>query len=503
MTTDRNDADATAVPRCAAGNLPEKRHRLPKAAGERSTVRAATDGRNAAKEEAMEGKFNRAGCAWFTAVCVASGAMVERAPAGTEVAPGPATTPIPRPMVWHEAAAIRPPEGVTWKLGSAVALHQGTLAVGAARDWDLGRDHGGVRLFMRDGASWRDAGEILHPSGDTQAQFGGSLALGPGTLVVGCPRDGARGFHAGGAFVYQRRGGRWLMQSSLQRPRAMAGDLAGTSVAIDGRTLVIGVPKADEGGLDTGAVEVFELRDDAWVHVETLTAPMPQVGCFFGLSVAVDGNTILVGAPGDDSDGPISGKVHVYRRSGKTWAWDASVGCPSGPRGWFGASVAAADGVAVVGAPRAARPGSDDSLVRGAAWILQRRNGRWACQHALVPELATEGDSAGCAVATDGRTIVLGATADSLRGDMAGAAFTFTRGTGSTAWRVQRLDPASIGIASLVGHGIAVDGPWLALGRLGDPEADPAPGEVTIFEALATRPLPDTTASGAARSGAP
>jgi hypothetical protein len=303
-------------------------------------------------------------------------------------------------------------------MGSAIAMDQGVLAVGPARDWDLGRDLGPVRLYVRDGTNWREGGDVGHPSGDTQSNFGGALALQAGTLVVGTPCDGARGFQAGAAFVYQRRGARWLLHASLHRPRAMASDLAGSAVAIDERTLVVGVPKADEGALDTGAVEVFELRDDTWVHATTLTAPTPQVGAFFGLSVAIDGNTIFVGSPGDDADGPIAGKVHIYRRTGKAWAWDSSVGCPTGPRGWFGASVTACEGVAAVGAPRAARPGSADARVRGAAWTLQRRNGRWSCDACLIPERAEEGDSIGCSVTTDGRTILLGATADSLRGDL-------------------------------------------------------------------------------------
>ena len=115
-----------------------------------------------------------------------------------------------------------------------------------------------------------------------------------------------------------------------------------------------------------------------------------------------------------------------------------------------------------------------------------------------MPARPEEGDSIGCAIATDGRTVVLGATADSVRGDLAGAAFAFTRQPGG-AWRQQRLDPLAIGPASLVGHGLAVDGRWIALGRLGDPEADPAPGEVTMYHAsaasIADRPSAATDAS--------
>ena len=432
----------------------------------------------------MEGTVRRVRWARLVAACAFAGAVVARAPASTEGSPGPGGEVAAASATWRQVAEVRPPAEASWALGSAVALRGDLLAVGPARDWDLGVDQGGVRLYAREALGWREAGELRHPASDTQAQFGGAIAIDGAFMAVAAPRDGTRGFQAGCVFVYQRRGARWLLHSTIMRPRAAAGDLAGTAVALDGRTLVIGVPKADEGGLDTGAVEVHELRDDAWVHAATLTAPSARVGSFFGIAVAIDGGTLFVGAPGDDDDGPIAGRVHVFRRTGKGWAWDGSAGCPTGPRGWFGASVAASDGLAVVGAPRAARPGAPDTLVRGAAWSLARRNGAWTCQQCFVPARPEEGDSIGCAIATDGRTVVVGATADSARGDLAGAAFAFTRQPGGV-WRQQRLDPLAIGASSLVGHGLAVDGRWIALGRLGDPEADPAPGEVTMFHANA------------------
>lgn len=451
----------------------------------------------------MEGTVRRVRWARVVVACASAGLVAARVPASTEGSPGPAGVEMRAPAPsWRQVSEIRPPDEADWSLGSAVAMRGDVLAVGPARDWDLGRDQGGVRLYARDGHGWHETGELRHPSSDMQAQFGGALAIDGPFLAIAAPRDGTRGFQAGCVFVHQRRGTRWMPHSTLLRPRAAAGDLAGTAIAIDGRTLAIGVPKADEGGLDTGAVEVWELRDDAWMHAATLTAPAPSVGSFFGISVAVDGGCIFVGAPGEDRDGPIAGRVHVFRRTGKGWTWDGSVGCPTGPRGWFGASVAAAQGLAVVGAPRAARPGAPDAPVRGAAWSLQRRNGAWICHQCFVPAQPEQGDSIGCAVATDGRTIVAGATADSVRGDLAGAAFAFTRQAGG-AWRQQRLDPIAIGPSSLVGHGLAVDGRWIAVGRLGDPEADPAPGEVTLFQGVAGTAVDRPAASNATTAGGP
>jgi hypothetical protein len=382
---------------------------------------------------------------------------------------------------------MRPPDAAAWQLGATVAMHADTLAVGPSHDWDLGQDHGGVRVFHMSGTRCEDAGEIRHPAADTQAFFGAAIALDAHCLAVGAPHDGTGGFQAGAVFVHERATSGWSLPQQLQRPHPMSGDLAGSAVALDANTLVIGVPKADVEGLDTGAAEVFERVDGAWAHAATLTAPQPRVGALFGLSVAVDTNVILVGAPGDDAAGPVAGRVHVFERAASGWRWTCDVECPAGPRGWFGASVAAARGLMVIGAPRALRSASGMAQARGAAWLLERSGDSWTCGARLVPSSSAEGDSLGCSAATDGGTIVLGATADGAQGRLAGCAFAFTR-RANGSWSCQRLDPSSAQPASLIGHGVAVHGRRIAVGRLGDPEADPAPGEVTVFERIDAAP---------------
>jgi|GEM_PF-2025209 len=444
----------------------------------------------------MESKKICALLARVVAVCTTVGAMVAWAPASTEGLPGSAasaTIALPWSS-WGEVAALRLPPETLGTLSSAVALSGDTLAVGPAHDWDLGEDHGGVRIFQCEqtrisngnysdgdqGQPWREVGELLHPSADIHTHFGASIALQGDTLVIGASHDSTQGFQAGAVFVYQRQGFGWFLQATLYRPHANAADYMGSSVHLQDDTLVVGVPKADQDGVDTGAVEVFQRHNQMWMHQATLCMPQPQIGSLFGLAVAIDGIRIFVGSPGDNTQGPIAGRAHVFQRTATGWQWEGSVGCPTGPRGWFGASIAAAEGRVVVGAPRAARTQGSASFVRGAAWILQKRDSVWVCGDILLPPNAEQGDSIGCSAATDGHTIVLGATADSAHGHQAGCAYAFTQEI-SGAWRSQRLDPRSVEPESLIGHGLAVDGRWMAVGRLGNPEADPAPGEVSIF----------------------
>ena len=433
----------------------------------------------------MDGGNRRALAARVVAACAAAGVMAARAPATTEGAPGPATgLPMQAVTAWRPSASIEPGDPSEWAIGSAVAIHGDMLAVGPARDWDIGEDRGGVRLFRRSGEAWREAGALMHPSLDVHANFGAALAMSDMHLAVGSPRDGTDGFESGAVFMFRRQGPGWIAEGTLARPDASTSDLMGSSVAISGDALVVGCPKADVGALDTGCVEVFRRVDGVWRHEATLTAPEPQIGALFGLSVAIDGPVLLVGAPGDAAQGSAAGRVHLFVRDAEAWRWDGSIGCPAGARSWFGASVAACRGLLVAGAPRATRPDAR-GFVRGAAWILEHGESGWAAGDMLVPSDPATGDAIGCAAATDGTTVVLGATADDQRGPLVGCGFAFDRRGG--AWSVQRLDPPQVTESSLVGHGVAVDGPWIALGRLGNPEETPGPGRVDLFRAVTRR----------------
>lgn len=426
----------------------------------------------------MDGGNHCARTARAVAACAAAVALTVRAPAAMDGAPESAFAAGTSVVGWRATASIVPPGSASWSLGPTVALHGNTLAVGPARDWDLGQDLGGVRLYRLDHAGWREDAALMHPSADIHANFGAALALTDLHLAIGSPRDALAGFESGSVHVFRRHASGWVAQATLMRPEASTSDLLGCSVAMHGDTLVAGAPKADAGALDTGCVEVFRCIDGAWLHEATLVAPDPQIGALFGLSVAIDGDTIMVGTPGDSAQGPAAGRVHVFIRSGHEWRWDGSVGCPAGARAWFGASVAGARGLWIAGAPRATRP-DPVGFIRGAAWRIDRIGGRWQAVDILIPSDAATGDAIGCSAATDGRSVVLGATADGWRGDLAGCAFVFE--AGPNGWSCQRLDPPQSGADALVGHGVALDGGWIALGRLGNPEETPGPGRVDLF----------------------
>ena len=99
-----------------------------------------------------------------------------------------------------------------------------------------------------------------------------------------------------------------------------------------------------------GFVHVFRYSKGVWAHEAELTAPVQQFRAFFGRSIAIDGNTLVLGARGDDDDG---GAVYVFRRAGGVWAQEARVAAPDREPGWtyyFGESVAIDGETMVIGA---------------------------------------------------------------------------------------------------------------------------------------------------------
>jgi hypothetical protein len=148
------------------------------------------------------------------------------------------------------------------------------------------------------------------------ALFGNSVAILGETVVVGAPRDaGATGSNLGSAYVFVRSGGVWSQQQRLEASDAAERDLFGTSVAISGETVVVGTD-GDDGpaGNDQGSAYVFVRSGGVWSQQQKLENPDPTGGEFFGISVAISGETIVVGTP-EDEDGAAGvdqGSAYVF-----------------------------------------------------------------------------------------------------------------------------------------------------------------------------------------------
>jgi hypothetical protein len=228
---------------------------------------------------------------------------------------------------------------------------------------------------------------------------------------------------AGSAYVFKREGASWTQQAKLTASDGAEGDAFGISVAVAGQTVIVGADMDDDMGQDSGSAYVFVQDGSAWVEEAKLLAKDGQKGDQFGASVAISGNIAVVGAPGADLAGTDLGAAYVFRYNGGNWNEGDKLIAGDGKEGdLFGASVSISADYVVVGAP-----GADGS---GALYIFKFDGSRWILEGKVNPADAAPGQDFGGSVSISGDAILSGAMGDD---DQAGAAYAFTIDTYHTA----------------------------------------------------------------------
>jgi len=363
-------------------------------------------------------------------------------------------------------------------LGQAVAFDGSSILAGApTKSSTRGAayvfafvQNGSVRLTADDGAAGDVAGYSVAVSGDT--------------AVVGAPFDDAAGQsvnqNRGAAYVFVRSGQTWSFQAKLAASDGVFGDEFGTSVAVSGNTAIVGAPRADTGqNLDHGAAYVFTRSGTTWTQSPArLQADDATSGDLFGVSVALEGDTAAVGAFNDnlDADNFGEGSVYVFTRGGGSFAQQQKIPAPGlGGLPRFGTSVALSGESLVVGAPNDTH-GNADELARGAAYVFVRAGTTWTQQARLVAGDQV-GDEFGASVAVSGDTVIVGAPLnDTPAGSAAanqGAAYVFTR-SGAAWTQQQKLSVADAAVGDQLGSGVAIAGNSAVVGARLDSFTNPA-----------------------------
>ncbi|NLW71629.1 MAG: integrin, partial [Chloroflexi bacterium] len=287
----------------------------------------------------------------------------------------------------------------------------------------------------------------------------------------------------------------WSQQAYLKASNADAYDYFGVSVAILGDTIVVGASGEDSNGdngnqqnnsaHEAGAAYVFT-RDGQgnWSQQAYLKASNPDVEDYFGCSVAISGDTIVVGASGEDSNATgvngnqqnnnaeDAGAAYVFTRDGQgNWSQQAYLKASNTDRGdWFGCSVAISGDAIVVGA-------SEKANRAGAAYVFTRDGqGNWSQQAYLKASNADVYDQFGDSVAISGDTIVVGAyqeasSATGVNGNQqnnsaseAGAAYVFTRDSQGNWSQQAYLKASNTDAHDYFGESVAISGDTIVVG---------------------------------------
>ena len=202
--------------------------------------------------------------------------------------------------------------------GRSVALDGDTLFVGASHDDGEGSNSGTAYVFTRSGSTWIKQAEVA-PTNELEAGhfFGLSVAIDGDTIAASAYGDSDNGASSGAVYIFTRSGSTWIQQAKLTASNGAAGDRFGFRIALDGDTLVAGASRNDENGSDSGLAYVFTRSGSTWTEQDILIASDAAADHYFGSSVAVDGNTLVVGAYNhDDSALDNTGAAYVFTRNG-------------------------------------------------------------------------------------------------------------------------------------------------------------------------------------------
>ncbi|HSR10440.1 MAG TPA: cadherin-like beta sandwich domain-containing protein [Thermodesulfobacteriota bacterium] len=350
--------------------------------------------------------------------------------------------------------------------GTGLALSGDTLAVGAPGESSSATgingdqadnnayDSGAVYVFVRSGTTWTQQAYIKASNTNAYDHFGSRVALSGDTLAVGAPDedssaagvDGNQGDNSapssGAVYVFTRSGANWTQQAYIKASNANAMDYFGSGLALSGDTLAVGAynesssatgvngNQADNSAAGAGAVYIFARAGTTWAQQAYIKASNANAGDNFGSSMAVSGDTLAVGAPGEassaggvngnqaDNSAASSGAVYVFTRSGANWTQQAYIKASNtNALDYFGSGVSLSGDTLAVGAynessgATAVNGNQADNSAggSGAVYLFLRSGGNWAQQAYIKASNTGSDDLFGYRLSLSGDTLAVGA----------------------------------------------------------------------------------------------
>lgn len=339
------------------------------------------------------------------------------------------------------------------QMGYSVSVSGDAVLVGAPRDDHQAVDVGSSWFYTRTGTTWTEQQKLIPTDGATNDKFGYSVAFSGDTVVVGAHSDDhAAGINAGSVYVFISSGDAWSEQAKLVASDAAQDDAFGFSVAVDGDTLVVGAFEDDDGGTSSGSAYVFVRSGSTWTEQQKLVPDFPEAYDEFGYAVAIDGDSVAVGAPHHENTIPGVGSAYIFVRSGTVWSEQEHLLLNS-TNYYIGESVAIEGDTAVVG-----------GAYFGAAIVYVRSGASWSFHQLLDPSDGDFGGYFGYSVAMDNDTIVVGAPyGDSPGATDVGSAYVYVPSGGGWAEQQKLVapDPAP---NSEFGNSVSIDGDVAVIG---------------------------------------
>jgi len=361
--------------------------------------------------------------------------------------------------------------------GQSVSISGDTVVVGAYYEDTGAAGAGAAYIFTRSGTTWTQQQKIQASDLQANDYFGQAVAIDGDTVVVGARLEDTVDYNTGAAYIFTRDGTTWTQQQKIQASDLQANDNFGMSVAIDGDTVVVGAQMEDTGGAEAGAAYVFTRSGTTWTQQQKIQASDKQADDNFSISVSISGDTAVVGAQYEDTGGINAGAAYIFTRSGTTWTQQQKIQASDiQADDLFGASVSISGDTVVVGAN-----GEDTGASNaGAAYIFTRSGTTWTEQQKILASDIQANDFFGWSVSIDGDTVVVGATGEDTGSSNAGASYIFTR-SGTTWTQQQKIQASDKELNDFFGNSVAIDGNTVVVGAHAEDTGGQEVGAAYIF----------------------
>lgn len=379
------------------------------------------------------------------------------------------------------------------RFGQSIDIEHDLMVVGAYGRDDVDPSNGfctsgAAYVFERQNGDWVETAKLTASDAHCRAWFGFTVATDGESIAVGAYENdnattlGSAGCNGGAVYVYTRSGSTWVEEQRVVPTQWACGLQFGKALAIEGETLAVGAP-TEAASSGRGAAYLFQRTGSTWVQTQRFERSTTDGIGAFGEAVDLDRNTLAVGAPSAGS--PVLGEVHLFRRdSGGAWSLSQVIGPTGGLNYGFGSELALTEDSLAVSLPGANAP-------RNSVHLYERIGGVWSFTRAFLgPSRSSDTTTYyGWDLDFDGDTLVVGdkAADDASPGSQtcySGAVWMYQR-TGPAPvvdWREYYTVTANPTCNDYFGDGVALDGDRLVLGGDLAPGAASDTGAVAIFE---------------------
>lgn len=396
-------------------------------------------------------------------------------------------------QVLNETKFLASDGGPNDNYGNAVALDGDRIVIGAygsASAQESGYDFGSVYVYEWDGGVW-DETKLTAFDRQRNDNFGKSVAIDGDRIVVGAPYDDDNADNSGSVYVFDYDGRFWET-TKLTASDPELGDWFGHSVAISGDRIVVGAYRADDQGINSGCAYIYDWNGATWVESK-LTASDGEPFEEFGYSVSVDADRIAVGARFENTNGYKSGAAYIYDWDGSQWIETKLTADDGDIYDEFGISIDLDSARLVVGADK----DDDGASLSGSVYIYDWSGSVWN-ESKLTAFDGAFSDHFGYSLALDGDNLIVGAVGDDGLVGNGGSAYLYKHD--SSGWVVNKLMPSDATSGDRFGYAVAIQGNRTLVGAWLDDENGYLSGSAYLYEGISNLIIGNNQPAGSVAS---